>query len=120
MKKLSVGIVGYGVVGKRRRMCIDQHPKMQTSAVCDVRFNKDGSMIDEKEVKSKYKALEGSNRDAQLHGVMNDGIPFYTNYRGLLTNHHLDVLFVSLPNYLAAEVTAAGLRNAATEPHRQC
>ncbi len=80
--KLRVAIAGYGVVGKRRRQFIDQHQKLQTVAVCDIKFEKPG--------------------------IMNDGVRFLPNYKQLL-EVPLDVLFVSLPNYLAAVVTIAGL-----------
>jgi predicted dehydrogenase len=80
--KLRVAIAGCGVVGKRRRQFIDQHQKLQTVAVCDIKFEKPG--------------------------IMNDGVRFFPNYKQLL-EVPLDVLFVSLPNYLAAEVTIAGL-----------
>ncbi len=79
---LRVGIAGYGVVGKRRREFIDKNPHMKTVAVCDQSF------------KDK--------------GTMNDGVHFFPNYQELL-DEQLDVLFVSLPNYMAAEVTIAGL-----------
>ena len=36
---LKVGIAGYGIVGKRRRECVDLHPKMQMVAICDKSFN---------------------------------------------------------------------------------
>ena len=57
---------------------------MQTVAVCDMAYK-------------KKKVLE-------------DGIISYTNYDDLL-KENLDVLFVSLPNYIAPEVTIAGLSN---------
>lgn len=79
---LSVGIAGYGVVGKRRRQYIDQHPRLKTVAVCDQKFSK--------------------------AGVMPDGVRYMPDYRQLL-GEPLEILFVSLPNYLAAEVTIAGL-----------
>ena len=82
MKKLRVGIAGYGVVGKRRRIFIDQQPNFKTVAVSDVTF--DGS------------------------GTMPDGTHFYDSYQGLI-NHDLDVLFVSLPNNLAPQATIQGL-----------
>lgn len=82
MSELKVGIAGYGVVGKRRRLFIDQHPDLQTVAVCDQTF--------------------------QETGVMTDGVRCYKDYRDLL-KEPLDILFVSLPNYLAADVTIAGL-----------
>lgn len=81
-KHLKVGIAGYGVVGKRRRYYIDQHSSLRTVAVCDQNFSKPGTM--------------------------DDGVRYYPNYKQLL-EEPLDVLFVSLPNYLAAEVTIAGL-----------
>ena len=71
--KLRVAIAGCGVVGKRRRQFIDQHQKLQTVAVCDIKFEKPG--------------------------IMNDGVRFFPNYKQLL-EVPLDVLFVSLPNYL--------------------
>src|SRR5260221_9350526 len=81
-KPLRVGIAGYGVVGKRRHAFIDQHPALKTVAVCDQRFSAPGT-------------LEG-------------GVRSYQHYRQLL-EEKLDVLFVCLPNYLAPEVTIAGL-----------
>jgi predicted dehydrogenase len=83
-KCLRVGIAGYGVVGKRRRQCIDQHPELQTVAVCDKHF--DG------------------------RGTLPDGVRYYAAYRDLL-EEGLDILFVSLPNYMAAEVSIAGLEH---------
>lgn len=81
-KQLKVGIAGYGIVGKRRRSYIDQHPELKTTAVCDQNFSEDGAMA--------------------------DGVRYFRNYRQLL-KEPLDILFVSLPNYLAAEVTIVGL-----------
>ena len=81
-EKLNVGIAGYGVVGKRRHLFIDQHPNLQTYAVCDQNFKE--------------------------AGIMSDGVKCFPDYRSLI-EESLDVLFVSLPNYLAAEVTMAGL-----------
>lgn len=80
--KLKVGIAGYGVVGKRRRQFIDLHPNLITVAVCDQKF-----------VSS---------------GTLEDGVRYYQTYQELL-QEPLDILFVSLPTYLAAKVTIAGL-----------
>jgi len=38
---LKVGIAGYGVVGKRRKECVEQHPNMELVAVCDRIFTLD-------------------------------------------------------------------------------
>jgi predicted dehydrogenase len=80
--RLKVGIAGYGVVGTRRREFIDRNPGFVTVAVCDQKFAAPGNLP--------------------------DGVRCFSNYRQLL-EEPLDVLFVSLPNYLAAEVTMAGL-----------
>jgi len=79
---LKAGIAGYGVVGKRRRFFIDQHTSLRTVAVCDQNFSEPG--------------------------VMPDGLRCFSNYHQLL-EEPLDVLFVSLPNYLAPDTTIAGL-----------
>lgn len=82
MKKLKVGIAGYGVVGKRRRETIDQHSGLKTVALCDRVFPNDGKF--------------------------DDGVRFYANYKDLL-KEDLDILFVCMTNDIAAEVTIAGL-----------
>ena len=79
---LKVGIAGYGVVGKRRHSLIDMHPKLRTVAVCDQKFT--------------------------MPGVLHSGVRHFSNYLQLL-DEPLDVLFVCLPNYLAPDVTIAGL-----------
>jgi len=83
-KILSIGIAGYGTVGKIRHRFINHHPSMQTVAVCDDRFQ------------DNYES---------------DGVKYYNNYKELLDNASIDILFVCLPNYLAAEVTIAALEN---------
>jgi len=81
-EKLKVGIAGYGVVGKRRHDVIDMHPNLRTVAVSDQNF-KESCIIDK-------------------------GVRAFHDYRQLL-DEKLDVLFVCVPNYLAAEITIAGL-----------
>lgn len=82
MKKLKVGIAGFGVVGKRRKDCVDRHPNLRVVAVCDRAFTEEGTL--------------------------NDGVRCYQNYRHLLAED-LDILIVCLTNDIAAEVTIAGL-----------
>jgi len=79
---LKVGIAGFGVVGKRRKNCVDRHPRMRAVAVCDRAFGAEDAFA--------------------------DGVRFYRDYRRLLTEK-LDVLLVCMPNDVAAEVTIAGL-----------
>jgi len=82
MGELRVGIAGYGVVGKRRRDCVDRHPGMRLVAVCDRTF--DGK------------------------GVFPDGVRYTQSYASLL-EEDLDVLIVCLTNDVAADATVAGL-----------
>jgi predicted dehydrogenase len=82
--RLRVGIAGFGVVGRRRRVFIDANPHLKTVAVSDVTFGQ--------------------------QGVTEDGLRCYPDYSGLF-REPLDVLFVSLPNHLASEATIAGLQH---------
>ena len=81
-EKLRVGIAGFGVVGKRRKVCVDSHPDMEVVAVCD--------------------------RTLAEAGAFPDGLRYHRDYRALLTEP-LDVLMVCMTNDVAAEVTIAGL-----------
>ena len=81
-KLISVGIAGYGVVGKRRRNAIDQRADMRTVAICDQTLAADGGSL--------------------------DGVHGYRHYSALL-DEDLDALFVCLTNDVAADVTIAGL-----------
>jgi predicted dehydrogenase len=107
--KFRVGIVGYGVVGQRRRLFIDNNPDMITVAICDVRFKNDSSMLDGADFNYKYDLLEDKSLVTPLSGKTDDGIQFFNNFVDLLDNCTVDILFVCVPNYLAPEVTIAGL-----------
>jgi predicted dehydrogenase len=82
MAKLRVAIAGYGVVGKRRKACIDRNPEMTVVAVCDRTFKAAGSF--------------------------DDGIRYYPDHTALL-RENFDVLIVCLTNDIAPEVTILGL-----------
>jgi predicted dehydrogenase len=82
MAAFRVGIAGYGVVGKRRRACVDRNPHFQLVAVSDRTFSGEGRFP--------------------------DGIRYYPDYRGLL-DEELDVLIVCLTNDIAPDATIAGL-----------
>ena len=81
-KKLKVGIAGYGVVGKRRRECVDQNKFLEIIAVCDQIFQDEVLIV--------------------------DGVRRYKNYKKLL-EEDLDILIVCLTNDIAPEVTIAAL-----------
>lgn len=82
MSKLKVGIAGYGIVGKRRHQFIDEHPALIVTALCEQTLPKDFAGL--------------------------PGIACFNTYHELLQTD-LDILFVCLPNNIAAEVTIAGL-----------
>jgi len=83
MKILKVGIAGFGVVGKRRMYFIEQNKLFKTVAISDK------SLLNDR--------------------IVEDNITFYHDYK-LLINHDIDVLFVCLPNDLAADATIKGLK----------
>ena len=72
MTKLRVGIAGYGVIGKRRRECVDKNPYLTTVAVCDKKFNDDGMLPDGVGYSRTYDALFDSNLDAVLVCMSDD------------------------------------------------
>jgi len=84
MKKLRVGIAGYGIVGKRREDCVSNNPYMELIAVCD-------------------KSFEGS-------GTLKSGVKFFSSIDDLL-NTNLDALIVCLTNDVAPEVTKIALNS---------
>lgn len=106
---LRVAIIGYGIVGKRRRSYIDMHPNMQVVAICDVRFKPDESMVLNNTVSNDYKNVEKSSKSKPFSGQLSDGVYFYNNYDLMFKEQSLDVLFVCVPNYLASELTIRGL-----------
>ncbi len=108
---LRVGIIGYGVVGKRRRFYIDKHPNMKTVAVCDVRFKPDESMVNGNTTSKDYQDVEEKARDKPFSGKFSDGVYFYNNYDKLFEEQSIDVLFICVPNYLAPELTIRGLNS---------
>lgn len=84
MNKLKVGIAGYGIVGKKRRQCIDNNKNFKLVAICDQFFNK--NYIDD------------------------DGIKVFTNYKDLI-KENIDILIVCMTNDIVSEVVINGLQN---------
>jgi predicted dehydrogenase len=84
MSYLKVGIAGFGVVGKRRKDCVERHPNLRAVAVCDRTFEREDALA--------------------------DGVRYYRDYQRLLTED-LDILIVCLTNDIAAAVTIAGLES---------
>lgn len=91
MNKLKVGIAGFGVVGKKRFQFIKENPFLETVAVSDTRFEDVDFMSNAKKI------------------ITTPIVSIYKDYENLL-EHDFDVLFVSLPNYLAPDATIRGLQ----------
>jgi predicted dehydrogenase len=83
MTELKVGIAGFGVVGKKRKACVDRHPNLRLIAVCDRNFNDEG--------------------------LLEEGVYYFQNYQSLL-DQELDILIICLTNEIAPEVTISGLK----------
>ena len=83
-KPFRVGIAGFGIIGKRRKNCIDRNPHLRLVAVCDKTFTEECVVV--------------------------DGILCYQDYNHLL-KENLDVLIVCMSNDIAAEVTTMGLKS---------
>jgi len=78
MKKINVAIIGLGVVGQRRKKFIEENKNFNIIAISDIKFKKNFT---------KNKIL------------------YYRNYNDIFELQNLDAVFVTLPNYLAANVT---------------
>ena len=82
--KINVAIIGYGVVGKRRREFIDKNKKYNLITVSDISFKKD---------------------------FIRQGVSYYRNYEDIFKNFkNLQCVFITLPNYLSAKVTITALK----------
>ena len=67
MTELKVGIAGFGVVGKKRKACVDRHPNLRLVAVCDRNFDDEG--------------------------LLEEDVYYYQNYQRLL-DQELDILII--------------------------
>ena len=82
--KLNVAIIGYGVVGKRRREYIAKNKNYNLVAVSDILFKKNFNRL---------------------------GVSYYKNYEDIFLNfNNLQCVFITLPNYLSARVTILALK----------
>jgi len=82
MSKISTGIIGLGVVGKRRKFFIEKNSNYRITAISDIRF------------KNNFKR---------------NNILYFKDYYSLLALN-LDCVFITLPNYLASIVTKKFLK----------
>ena len=82
--KLNVAIIGYGVVGRRRREFIAKNKNYKIVAISDIQFKKD---------------------------FIRNGIQYFRDYKDIFKiNKKLNCIFITLPNYLSSKVTILGLK----------
>ena len=81
-KTLKTAIIGYGVVGKRRKLFIERNKNYKLLYISDIKFKKN---------------------------IRNRSITFFKNYKEIF-KQDIDVVFITLPTYLAAEVTLAFIK----------
>lgn len=79
---IKVGIIGFGVVGKRRKKYILNNKFYNLYCISDISFKKD---------------------------YVNKKIIYYRDYKKFI-DHNLDAVFITLPNYLAVKVTSFFLK----------
>ena len=111
MKVLEVAIIGYGIVGQRRKNFIDKHPNLKTVAVCDVRFLEKSFLSVNQNMHNNYDELEKLSKLSNVSGALSNEIRFYSDYKILFNEKKVDVVFVCLPNYLSPEVTIKALES---------
>ena len=79
----KVGIAGYGVVGKRRHAALKKIHDFKVTSLSDISFKDEDNLLN---------------------------LNCYSDYKDLINNEDLDILFISLPNNHAASATLLGLK----------
>ena len=83
--KLKVGIIGYGVVGKKRHSILKKYKQLKVIAASDV----------------NHQSLLGLPKNVQT----------FSDYRDLIKESNCNVVFISVPNRFAADATKLALKN---------
>ena len=79
----KVGIVGYGVVGKKRHAALKKIHDFEVTSLSDISFEYEDNLLN---------------------------LNCYSDYKDLIKNEDLDILFISLPNNHAASASLLGLK----------
>ena len=82
VKTLKTAIIGYGVVGKKRKLFIERNKNYKLLYISDIKFKKN---------------------------IKRKSITFCRNYKEIL-KQNIDVVFITLPTFLAASVTLAFIK----------
>ena len=75
MNKLRVGIAGYGIVGKRRKNCVDLHPNMKMVAICDQYFDDNKTTVYGLNAYQSYSDLLKENLDIDKGNHISSDMP---------------------------------------------
>ena len=81
---MRVGIAGYGVVGKTRHLSIEKNTTFQVTAV--------------------------SEKNNEARKSIPSNISIYDDYKSLIADSDIDIIFISLPNQFAAEASVLSLQ----------
>ena len=81
---MRVGIAGYGVVGKTRHLSIEKNTTFQVTAV--------------------------SEKNNGARKSIPSNISIYDDYKSLIADSDIDIIFISLPNQFAAEASILSLQ----------
>jgi len=82
---MRVGIAGYGVVGKTRHASIQKN--------------------------TSYKVVAISEANTQVQSDIPSDIDIFDDYRDLISQAELDIIFISLPNKFASDAVSLSLEN---------
>jgi len=81
---MNVGIAGYGVVGKTRHRSIESNTSFKVTAI--------------------------SESSKQVCNSIPSGVDIYHDYKSLISDSNIDIIFISLPNQFAAEAALLSLQ----------
>jgi len=82
--KIKTGIIGYGVVGKKREKYINQNEYLELCAISDIAF--------------------------QEKSAIKKGVSYFKSYQNIF-DQKLDAIFICMPNYLAKDITIQAIKN---------
>ena len=81
---MRVGIAGYGVVGKTRHLSIESNTSFKVTAI--------------------------SEKNYEARNSIPSDIDIYDDYKDLIADSTIDIIFISLPNQFAAEASSLSLQ----------
>ena len=81
--KIRTGIIGYGVVGKKREKYINENQYLDLCAISDIIFKKES--------------------------YIRKGVKFFKNYKDIF-EQDLDAIFICMPNYLVKDITIEAIK----------